>query len=100
MMDNKYVIDCDEYGRPVNERYQRLGARGVDEEGLFVRFEPGFGLNVIIGFRRGIYKQGNYWPLPPQDKDEMVLSIDGWEKLCSLVDEYRARESNFRVAAP
>jgi len=88
------VRDLDEQGRPVSPRYERLGARGANEEGLYVRFSPGFGLNVYVGHRRAVYKGGR-WSVPSgyEDGDDLALSIGGWEKLCALVDEYRAREA-------
>lgn len=90
------VIDRDEHGDPVDDRYKRLGAgvkRG-DEVGLYVRFEPGFGLNVYVGHRKPHYKQGDRanYPSGYRDGDDLAMSIGGWERLCELVDEYRARE--------
>ena len=90
-LDSVRVNDYDEHGVPVPERYRRLGASGLHETGLYVRFEPGFGLNVHIGHRlrnelvepRGLVR----------DHERMVLGIDGWERLCELVDEWRAREA-------
>lgn len=89
------VVDYNEHGVPVGERYLRLGAGSVDvkEEGLYVRFEPGFGLHVIIGSR---YAHGNfgYRVEEPRDHDLCTLGIGGWETLCSLVDEYRERQNS------
>lgn len=88
------VIDRDEHGRPVDERYRRLGAgseRG-DDEGLYVRFEPGFGLNVHIGFRQRRLVNQNDKPMT-DDSYELVMGIQGWERICEFVDEYRAREA-------
>lgn len=88
------VVDCDEYGRPVSERYRRLGAKGLQEDGMYVRFEPGFGLNVHIGFRRRTERFGSYGTIygPHEDADRLVLGIQGWERLCELVDVWRERE--------
>jgi hypothetical protein len=91
------VTDCDEYGRPVADRYQRLGASG-NQEGMYVRFEPGFGLNVHIGYRLKVLTTKGTFNLGPyehRDKETigMALSIEGWERLGELVDEWRARES-------
>jgi len=81
------IIDPDEFGEPVSEKYQRLGAKNITDTGMYVRFEPGFGLNVHIGIR--YVKDG--WPKTYVDYEKMVLSIEGWETLCSLVDEWRER---------
>lgn len=88
------VIDRDEYGREVSERYRRLGAgsESAADTGLFVRFEPGFGLNVHIG--RRVHLRDRYGLTGElKDTDLAVLSIGGWQRLCELVDEYRARPS-------
>lgn len=88
------VVDHDEYGRPVSDRYKRLGAGSApdDDTGLYVRFEPGFGLNVHIGIRHSVYT-GDYGRCPQETRDfeKVVLGIQGWERLCELVDEWRAR---------
>lgn len=82
------IIDCDEHGNPVPERYRRLGAgsKSSKEEGLYVRFEPGFGFNVYLGFRA---QRDAYAPMI--DHERMGTSLGGWERLCELVDEWRAR---------
>lgn len=82
MAERGVVIDKDEYGRPVDDRYKRLGANGATA-GMYVRFEPGFGLNVHIG----------HHALDGIDTERMSMSITGWESLCALVDEWRAREA-------
>jgi hypothetical protein len=91
-MTEPLAVDRDEYGAPVSDRYRRLGANG-DQEGLFVRFEPGFGLNVHIGFR---YRRYPGDPLaltdPWIEKELGALGITGWERLGELVDEWRTRE--------
>jgi len=74
------TVDRDEYGEPVKDRYRRLGANG-EATGVYVRFEPGFGLNVHIGFRSSY-----------TDHEGLILSIVGWERLCELADEWRARQ--------
>ncbi len=87
--------DFDEYGQPVTARYERLGASD-DEEGIYVRFEPGFGLNVHIGLRLkvtspgGTVGHGHYEYRDFEDKG-MALSIDGWERMGELMDEWRNR---------
>lgn len=85
------IVDLDEYGDPVKDYYKRLGAGSVssEEEGLYVRFEPGFGLNVVLGVR---WKK-EYYGLGPDNFaiKEFPMSIDGWEKLCRFADEWRAR---------
>jgi len=73
-------------------RYERLGAQG-DEGGIYVRFDPGFGLNVYIGHRSAIYKGYNSYPSSYEDRDGIGMSILGWEHLCRLVDEWRARQA-------
>lgn len=65
-------------------KYDRQGADGK-EQGLYVRFEPGFGLNVYTGHR---YRVGSWDAV--EDRQEFGMSIDGWERLCELVDEWRA----------
>lgn len=87
------VNDTDEYGRPVSDRYQRLGT----DDGIYVRFEPGFGLNVHIGHRKPEYgPQPIYGGSRPllgykDDPNEFAMSIGGWERLCEMADEWRAR---------
>jgi hypothetical protein len=81
--------DLDERGRPVSDEYKRLGASG-NQEGIYVRFEPGFGLNVIIGHQYHIRNQRGTNELKSFEK--LTLGIDGWEKLCDLAIEWRARE--------
>lgn len=88
------VVDLDEYGVPIeDDRYRRLGAGSKSERdvGLYVRFEPGFGLNVHIGMRAG--RKHDYRNRPQEfvDVEKMALSIQGWDHLCSLVDEWRER---------
>ncbi len=86
------MTDRDEHGNPVTDRYQRLGASG-NQDGLYVRFEPGFGLNVHIGLRLKVtVPWGEY-----QDFEDrgMVLGIDGWKRLGELVDEWRTRDADF-----
>jgi len=93
------TVDHDEYGRPVREEYRRLGASGR-EEGIYVRFEPGFGLNVHIGMRIQRFEAG-YGRRPEWrdlDEREFRMSIDGWERLCDLADEWRARRSETATA--
>lgn len=80
-------VDRDEHGVPVTERYRRLGASG-QTEGLYVRFEPGFGLNVHIGFR--ICHSATKKRV---ENERLVLGIDGWERLGELVDEWRERQA-------
>jgi len=94
------VIDLDEYGEPVRDHYKRMGAGAErsDEEGLYVRFAPGFGLNVHIGWRRGLYNPPRSFisrgrPDRYEDGDELAMSIKGWEALGLMVDEWRAREA-------
>lgn len=80
-------------------RYDRIGADG-DEEGMYVRFDPGFGMNVIIGMRANAIKvRSGVWDgrsFEGQDLEGpgrgMMMSLDGWETLCSFVDEFRARQ--------
>ncbi len=90
------MTDYDEYGQAVIERYQRLGASG-EQVGIYVRFEPGFGLNVHIGLRlkvltpNGTFPHGPYEHRDFEDKG-MVMGIDGWERLGELVYEWRTRE--------
>jgi hypothetical protein len=88
------TVDTDEHGRPVAERYERLGASG-NSEGVYVRFEPGFGLNVHIGFRYRHYDTRQGRAAEPTDHERCAMGIDGWERLCELVDEYREREKRF-----
>lgn len=87
------TIDLDEYGKPVTDPYKRLGAGG-NKAGLYVRFEPGFGLNVYIGHRHPVGDQMK------DDPKELGMSIQGWEYLCALVDEWRSRahQTNSSVA--
>lgn len=96
-MTGAAVVDRDEYGEPVGDRYKRLGAGAerADETGLYVRFEPGFGLNVHVGIRAKHLKPGDRvnYPSAYVDEEQLVLGIHGWERLCELVDEYRAREA-------
>lgn len=75
---------------PEEDRYGRLGAQGK-EEGLYVRFDPGFGLNIYIGHRKADYKEHSWLLSSYSDGDEIGMSIIGWEHLCSLVDEWRER---------
>ena len=67
--------------------YGRIGAAG-DRDGMYVRFDPGFGLNVTIGFRSRSPVGGRR-----EDYDRLTLGIGGWEQLCDLADAYRERES-------
>ena len=89
------IIDRDEYGVPVRDEYKRLGVKNEEDTGLYVRFEPGFGLNVHIGIRRQYIKQPNgtilHGPYEIRDDKnrELVLGIEGWERLCELADEYK-----------
>lgn len=76
----------------MNPNYDRLGAQNK-EEGLYIRFDPGFGTNVYIGHRRAVYKGYNSFPSSYEDGREIGMSIVGWEHLCSLVDEWRERDS-------
>lgn len=88
------VVDFNEYGEPVRDEHKRLGAGSVDESevGMYVRFEPGFGTNVHIGIRRNIFDQQSRWRDPRHEDLELCrMGIDGWERLCELVDEWRAR---------
>lgn len=93
------VEDHDEYGRPVGDRYKRLGAGSgsTAEEGLYVRFEPGFGLNVHIGHRHAVRERADdpWSRAVVKDFERCVLGIGGWERLAELVDEWRARETEF-----
>jgi hypothetical protein len=93
----KFVEDCDEYGVPVTDRYKRLGAgsESTADTGLYVRFEPGFGLNVHIGRRMAFSSQTDFGGRRSEirDVESMVLGIGGWERLVELVDEWRAREA-------
>lgn len=102
MTDPDPVVDTDEYGRPVRDEYRRLGAGSMSDtdEGLYVRFEPGFGLNVHIGTRLKVTVQGGMYPYGPHElrdfedsRHGMVLGIQGWERLCELMDEWRVRRS-------
>ncbi len=75
-------------------RYAPLG--NPEDEGLSVRFEPGFGLNVYIELRSRVY--GGRWN-PRERRDaplevirSLGMSIIGWERVCEFVDEWRARE--------
>jgi len=90
--DETETVDHDEYGRPVRDEYRRLGAGGR-QEGIFVRFEPGFGLNVHIGRRIQRYEAG--YGRRPQWGDhtatEFVMGIGEWERLCELADDWRLR---------
>lgn len=86
------VVDRDEYGREIADPLRlRLGAgsESADDVGLFVRFEPGFGLNVHIGRRWRSDRRVT-------ESDLVVLGIDGWETLCALVDEHRERQRGAR----
>lgn len=76
-------------------RYDRLGVDGA-KAGLYVRFEPGFGLNVIVGHRRPVHAEPGPRPTGWVDGDELVMSIVGWEQLGRLVDRWRAREEALR----
>lgn len=92
------MTDYDEHGRPVTDRYKRLGASD-EQQGIYVRFEPGFGLNVHIGYRlKVLAPKGTFNPGPYEYRDfeeeGMTLGIDGWERLGELVDEWRTRECN------
>lgn len=76
----------------MSDRYERMGATGK-EEGLYVRFDPGFGLNVYIGHRLDVGKlawKGRDF----QDRKEFGMSIQGWDKICQFVDEWRERNGN------
>lgn len=101
--DETETVDHDEYGRPVRDEYRRLGASGR-EEGIYVRFEPGFGLNVHIGQRTRRYDT-KWGPSRTEFGDlterEFVIGIGGWERLCELADEWRARrgENGSEVAS-
>lgn len=75
--------------------YERLGAKDK-EEGLYVRFDPGFGLNVYIGHRTAVYKGYSSFPSSYEDNSEIGMSIIGWEHLCSLIDEWRERDDRRR----
>lgn len=96
------AVDTDEYGQPVSERYRRLGAGG-DQEGMFVRFAPGFGLNVHIGYRKALYgAPTGYGPrkrIGFSEDHSIVVSGTGWERLCELVDEWRTRQSTIPPAS-
>lgn len=91
IVDQGEPVDLDEYGVPVRDEYRRLGASG-DEAGMYVRFEPGFGLNVHIGHR---YRAGYHAANPGSfiEKEFGAMGIDGWERLCELADEWRARRA-------
>lgn len=89
--------DTDEYGHPLDQRYERLGATGRSE-GLYVRFEPGFGLNVYLGLRIRLYTDDRVVDHKEVGGHEFGMSIDGWERLCELVDEYREREARVRAS--
>lgn len=80
-------------------RYDRLGADG-DNEGVYVRFDPGFGLNVYIGLRHDRRFMGNEDDRFADSRVEFGLSIGGWETLCSLVDEWRSRAALPDVPEP
>ena len=67
-------------------RVERLGATGR-EEGLYVRFDYGFGTNVHIGFRRFRWPNEGY-----DDYEKIAMSLGGWRRLCELVDEWRAHD--------
>ena len=73
----------------------RLGTPEDKQEGMYVRFDYGTGLdgtNVYIGFRRPVWKNsGCYPPREWEDHDCIGMSIVGWEHLCALVDEWRQR---------
>lgn len=68
--------------------YGRLGA-AAEEEGVYVRFDPGFGLNVVIGHRTHRISGTR----EKEDRDALTLGIDGWEMLCDLAVAYREREA-------
>jgi hypothetical protein len=67
-----------------NLAYADLGDR--TQPGLVVRFDPGFGLNVYIE----MLVRPNPWE-PTMVAQSLGMSIQGWEHLCELVDEYRNR---------
>ena len=73
----------------MSDRYAPLGATG-DQAGLYVHFESGFGLNVVIGFRWK-NSQGVMEDFP---EHQFRMSIDGFEKLGELVDEWRERTAD------
>jgi hypothetical protein len=54
-----------------------------DPNGFHVRFDYGFGTNVHICLN---------------EYHQLAMSIQGWEKLCSLVDEYRGTEESEAVS--
>jgi len=85
------TVDTDEFGVPVTDRYKRLGAKN-EECGLYVRFEPGFGLNVHIGKRCHDFRfrDSNF-----DDVELMCIGVDGWERLGELVDQWREREAMY-----
>lgn len=87
------VVDRDEHGEPVRDEYRRLGASG-NTEGLFVRFEPGFGLNVHIGWRTPIF-DGPLGTSPTryEDREGITMSGQGWERIGEFVDEWRQRRT-------
>lgn len=91
------VIDHDEYGELVPERYRRLGAGSISagDLGLYVRFEPGFGMNVHLGYRAQQWSYQHSPPLPTNiiDVEKMVMGLNRWEHLCEMVDEWRMREA-------
>lgn len=72
----------------------RLGATG-DETGVYVEVEPGFGTNVYVGLRISLYR-GEYGRSRQEyvdtDSARLGLSLQGWERLCELVDEYREHQ--------
>lgn len=95
--DAPIAQDLDEYGQPVSARYERLGPGPSERrEGLYVRFEPGFGLNVHIGWRKPVF-DGPHGPhVTPdsyRDEDRICMSIGGWEQLGAFVDAWRDRQA-------
>lgn len=74
---------------PTPDRYARMGADG-EQEGLFVAFEPGFGLNVVVGFRANVWVDQMH--REHRDYKELRMSIECWERLGQFVDEWRRRE--------
>ena len=85
--DHIWQIGQARAGGIVSDRYAPLGARG-DGEGLYVHFEPGFGLNVVIGLRGK-----NCWGVMEEFSDKQLrISIDGFEKLGELINEWHERD--------
>lgn len=89
------VVDLGENGQPVTPEYRRLGVGSVsgDDEGMYVRFEPGFGLNVVIG-RRWNETWSHAAVRGIRDEELCSMSIKGWEALCLLVEQYRERQED------